>query len=268
MGDSTVWITTPSRCVARGEPTAPAKSSETKHQGFRRGWDSNPPRPVRFCKLQILDCRHCHECQRCRALHPIAPAGLVVRSRPLLRPVQDANDVDRVPAHRVDHDVRQGRHDKLACAPPSCQASRDSGTVLDPRLPLGSACPRGREEDSLPFGCQQNRQGATPAALHGRPRESASDRRTIVRGTRVALRERRSAHRIASSTASRSFSTSSARIAGQDSYSRAATDPTGRDARALAAAPRRAARRPTACTNRLATGLSTPSRPRRRPRPE
>ena len=38
--------------------------------------------------------------------------------------------------------------------------------------------------------------------------------------------------------------------------------------RALAAAPRRAARRPTACTNRLATGLSTPSRPRRRPRPE
>jgi hypothetical protein len=56
------------------------------------------------------------------------------------------------------------------------------------------------------------------------------DRRTIVRGTRVALRERHSPRRIASSTASRSFSTSSARSAGQDSCSRAATDPTGRDA--------------------------------------
>ena len=49
-------------------------------------------------------CRRCRECQRCRgALHPIAPAGLVVRSRPLLRPAQGADDADRIPAHRVDH---------------------------------------------------------------------------------------------------------------------------------------------------------------------
>ena len=72
-------------------------------------------------------------------------------------------------------------------------------------------------------------------AHHRQPSTAAlgsplQDRRTIVKGTRVALRERHSAHRIASSTASRSFSTSSARSAGQDSCSRAATDPTGRDA--------------------------------------
>src|SRR5262249_32957136 len=40
-----------------------------------RGWDSNPTRPFRICKLQILLCRRCRKCQRCRrALHRIAPA--------------------------------------------------------------------------------------------------------------------------------------------------------------------------------------------------
>jgi hypothetical protein len=41
---------------------------------WRTGWDSNPRRPLRFCKLQIPQRRQCHKCQRCRrALHRVAP---------------------------------------------------------------------------------------------------------------------------------------------------------------------------------------------------
>jgi len=40
---------------------------------WRRGWDSNPTPPFRFCKLQIPQCRHCRRCQqRRRALPAIA----------------------------------------------------------------------------------------------------------------------------------------------------------------------------------------------------
>ena len=41
---------------------------------WRSGWDSNPARSFRFCKLQILKCRLTQQCQQCRrALHHIAP---------------------------------------------------------------------------------------------------------------------------------------------------------------------------------------------------
>lgn len=49
------------------------KLSYVKDLECRRGWDSNPARPFRFCNLQILRCRGCRECQHCRrALHTIA----------------------------------------------------------------------------------------------------------------------------------------------------------------------------------------------------
>ena len=38
--------------------------------GWRRGWDSNPTRPFRFCKLQIPQCRRCRKCQGCRRALP------------------------------------------------------------------------------------------------------------------------------------------------------------------------------------------------------
>ena len=61
------------RPIARREPTWPSKWLKTKDQWFRRGWDSNPARPFRICKLQILQCRHCHRCRRCRGtLHAVA----------------------------------------------------------------------------------------------------------------------------------------------------------------------------------------------------
>jgi len=47
------------------------KGNETGN--WRRGWDSNPTRILRFCKLQIpryLDCRRCHRC--CGAFHAVA----------------------------------------------------------------------------------------------------------------------------------------------------------------------------------------------------
>jgi len=50
--------------VARGEPTTPAQLLKTKNRSWRRGWDSNPTRSFRFCKLQILKCRRCRKCQR------------------------------------------------------------------------------------------------------------------------------------------------------------------------------------------------------------
>ena len=46
-----------------------------------------------------------------------------VRSWPLLRAVQDSDDVERVPAQRVDHDVGQGRHHKFACALPLARST-------------------------------------------------------------------------------------------------------------------------------------------------
>ena len=43
---------------------------------WRRGWDSNPTRPFRFCKLQIPHCQGRRKCQECRGgLHRIAPAA-------------------------------------------------------------------------------------------------------------------------------------------------------------------------------------------------
>ena len=69
----------PPKCVQIGRRPA----SDAGGVGFRRGWDSKPTRPFRFCKLQILHCRRCRECQRCRgALHPIAPTA-----EPRLRPL-------------------------------------------------------------------------------------------------------------------------------------------------------------------------------------
>jgi len=48
---------------------------------WRRGWDSNPTGLLRFCKLQILQCRHCRECRHRRgALHAVARTAEVHRA--------------------------------------------------------------------------------------------------------------------------------------------------------------------------------------------
>jgi hypothetical protein len=39
-------------------------------EGWRRGWDSNPPGLFGFCKLQILNYRDCRRCRRCRGALP------------------------------------------------------------------------------------------------------------------------------------------------------------------------------------------------------
>jgi hypothetical protein len=49
---------------------------------WRRGWDSNPTRRFRFCKLQILKSHNSHTCQRCRgALHAVARSSLQVHAK-------------------------------------------------------------------------------------------------------------------------------------------------------------------------------------------
>jgi hypothetical protein len=59
------------RLARRAEAHAEAVAGVS--EGWRRGWDSNPTRRFRFCKLQIPHCRYCRECQRCRGtLHAIA----------------------------------------------------------------------------------------------------------------------------------------------------------------------------------------------------
>src|SRR5580765_8618682 len=69
---------------ARGEPTCPPKSLKSNSEIWRRGWDSDPTRFCRFCKLQIPQCRGYCDCQRCRgALHAVAR---MAELRPLLRP--------------------------------------------------------------------------------------------------------------------------------------------------------------------------------------
>ena len=63
----------------------PGRGSPEASEGWRRGWDSNPTGPFRFCKLQILKCRHCRECQRCRgALHLVAPEPFQWRTQECL----------------------------------------------------------------------------------------------------------------------------------------------------------------------------------------
>jgi hypothetical protein len=64
-------------------------------------------RPMRVIPASIVDPQKGWEERPAIARSP---------SRPLLRPVQDANDVNRVLAHGVDHDVGQWRHDEFACA--------------------------------------------------------------------------------------------------------------------------------------------------------
>ena len=66
----------PKRRVPR-EPAKPEghtlQPRSTEGEYWRRGWDSNPTGPFRFCKLQIPHCHGCRKCQRCRgALHAIA----------------------------------------------------------------------------------------------------------------------------------------------------------------------------------------------------
>ena len=60
---------------------------------WRRGWDSNPTGPFRFCNLQIPQCRHCRECQRCRGVLPaIALDALRHDWRPHLEPKTQRSD--------------------------------------------------------------------------------------------------------------------------------------------------------------------------------
>jgi hypothetical protein len=73
--------------VAPREPTTPAKSLETKHQGNRRGWDSNPLGRFRLCQLQILRCCHCRKCQRYRGALPAVARWLLLTETVRTHPV-------------------------------------------------------------------------------------------------------------------------------------------------------------------------------------
>ena len=81
------------RIVRRLNPALTPRPSEARDS--RRGWDSNPTGPFRFCKLQILKYHRCCKCQECRrALPAIARRPVAWFKLPILHP--DAGQYRRV----------------------------------------------------------------------------------------------------------------------------------------------------------------------------